>query len=312
MNEDLKTALDSSREDEPIYTYQYTEKDSEERTNKIAKKLEKNEEEGEEVIAKQITEGDLKKQNKTLLILGAIFTGLVLITTALVILLPKIMDEPDLTVPDVKGLTILEAEKKLKAVGFEIADESKQVFDKDIEAGLVVKTSPVGGSTRTKGTKITIYESLGDNSITIEDYTGQNYIAIQARLEVYKINVIVEKEDVEDATLYDEGEIISQTPKEGTSLSEGDTVTLRIPNIITKYPDFTNGEYSREDIEAFCAEYNIALTVEEVESETTSEGTIIYQSRPADSIIPSSGGKLIIRVVVAPGSEEDPIEGLLE
>lgn len=58
MNEDLKTALDSSREDEPIYTYQYTEKDGEERTIKTAKKLEKSEEEGEEVIAKQITEGD--------------------------------------------------------------------------------------------------------------------------------------------------------------------------------------------------------------------------------------------------------------
>lgn len=253
----------------------------------------------------------MKKQNKTLLILGAIFTGLVLITTALVILLPKIMDEPDLTVPDVKGLTILEAEKKLRAEGFEIADESKQVFDKEIEAGLVVKTSPVGGSTRTKGTKITIYESLGDNTLTLEDYTGQNYIAIQAKLEVYKINVIIEKEDVEDVTLYDEGEIIGQSPKEGASVSEGDTITLKIPNIVSKYPDFTSGEYSREDVEAFCAEYNIALSVEEVESETTSEGAIIYQSRPADSVIPSSGGKLIIRVAVAPG-EEDPIEGLLE
>jgi hypothetical protein len=72
---------------------------------------------GEEIIAKQITEGDLKKQNKTLLILGAIFTGLILITTAIIILLPKLTAKPDITVPDVAGLTVVAAEKKLKAAG---------------------------------------------------------------------------------------------------------------------------------------------------------------------------------------------------
>lgn len=309
MHEDLKTVLDESRVNEMKYTYLYEEKEVED--SKVMRLLdrskdEKKEEAGEEIIAKQITEGDLKKQNKTLLILGAIFTGLILITTAIIILLPKLTEKPDITVPDVTGLTVVAAENKLKAAGFEVYNETEQVNSDEVEEGLVIKTSPASGSIRKAGAQIKIYESLGINKFKMENYVGQNYVAIQAKLEVYEINVIIETEDVEDATLYDAGEIISQSAAEGTLLATGDSVTLVIPNILVKYPDFTDGSYTREDIQAFCEEYSVACTFTEIETTEYDDGAIMSQSKVPGYTV--NKGSLTIEVAINTTTEE----GLLE
>ncbi len=313
MYEDLKTVLDESRINENKYEYRYEEREIDD--TKMMKILNKNNKmeiedskEGEEIIAKQITERDLKKQNKTLLILGAIFTSLVVITTTIVILLPKLTAKKDVKVPDVTGLTVEAAEKKLINAGFVLDEKLREEFNKEYEAGEVYKTYPTADSVVKEGRTIILYVSLGDNAITIEDYTDMNYLEIKAKLEVYKINVIVEKEDVDDPTNYEEDKIIKQDKEAGTKLSEGDTITLTIPNIITKYPDFTNGEYTRADVEAFCQEYGITLSVEEVEDDSKEEGTIIYQSRPAESTVLTNKGTLTIRIAVSSGT----IEGLLE
>ena len=311
MHDDLKTVLEESRKNEPKYVYPYDEKDAED--SKIMKLLDKNksekkEEVGEEIIAKQITEGDLKKQNKTLLILGAIFTGLILITTAIIVLLPKITEKPDITVPDVAGLTVVAAEKKLKDAGFEVYNETDQINSDTVKEGLVIKTSPVAGSTRKQGAQIKIYESLGVNKFKLENYVGQNYVAIKAKLEVYGINVLIETEDVEDATLYTEGEIISQSLEADSLLASGDTITFTIPNILVKFPDFTSGSYTREDVQAFCEEYNIACTFKETETTEYNDGDIISQSKAAGETIYKGKSSLTIEVAVNSGTTE----GLLD
>lgn len=308
MHDDLKTALNPERASEPKYVYPFEEREADD--SKVMKLLDKNKEDkkevaGEEIIAKQITEGDLKKQNKTLLILGAIFTGLILITTAIILFLPKLTEKPDITVPDVAGLTVVAAEKKLKAAGFEVYNETEQINSDEVAEGLVIKTSPIVGSIRKEGASIKIYESLGVNKFKIENYVGQNYVAIKAKLEVYEINVILDTEDVEDATLYDEGEIISQSVPEGTLLASGDSITIVIPNILVKYPDFTDGGYTREDIQAFCEEYSVACTFNEVETNDYSDGAIISQSKSPGYVV--NKGSLTIEVAVNPDDE-----GLLE
>ncbi len=308
MHEDLKTVLNPERAIEPRYIYPYEDKEADD--SKVMKLLDKNKEDkkeevGEEIIAKQITEGDLKKQNKTLLTLGAIFTGLILITTAIILLLPKLTEKPDITVPDVAGLTVVAAEKKLKNAGFEVYNETEQINSDTVAEGLVIKTSPVAGSIRKEGASIKIYESLGVNKFLIENYVGQNYVAIKAKLEVYGINVILETEDVEDATLYDEGEIISQSVPEGTLLASGDSITIVIPNILVKYPDFTDGSYTREDIQSFCEEYSVACTFNEVETNDYADGAIISQSKSPGYVV--NKGSLTVEVAVNPDDE-----GLLE
>ena len=264
----------------------------------MLKETPKKDSEGGTPIAKQITKNDLKKQNKLLIILASIFTGLVVIITSLVLLVPIITSGKEITVPDVTNMSVNDAIKKLQDSGFKISDEQQEQSSSEIEEGHVIKTNPAANSKRTKNTEIILYVSIGDTKITIEDYLGKNYLEIKGALEALGLQVLIEKRDVDDVTKYKDGEIIEQSIKKDEKLSVGDTITLYIPNVISKYPDFTDGTFTIDDVEAFCSEYNIALNVEHVTTSDYADGTIFYQSKPKDYTI-IAGQSLTIKVADA-------------
>ena len=85
---------------------------------------------------------------------------------------------------------------------------------------------------------------------------------------------------------------------------EGDTVTLYIPNLTNYYPDFTSGDYSLSDIEAFCDKYGLLLEDPEYVHDNSYEpGTIFYQSRQAGTEI-IRGMKLKIKIAVEEEEEQ--------
>jgi len=290
MHDDLLTCCDESRAHEPRYEYKYPEFDEAETARKekqIEKTMEFNSDDTNEVEVKQITDKDLKKkENKTLLILGAIFAGLAVITTVIVLLLPKLISSKDITVPDVSGKTLNEAIEILNKEGLKISAERRTAESNTVKEGDVVKTDPSAGRTVKSGSTIIIYESSGENSVTLDDYTGQNYIEVRTILEkVNKLFVVIDYEDVDDTSKYESGEIIKTEPSAGTKLKEGDTVTIYIPNISDTYPDFTSGDYSLTDIQAFCDKYGLTLQEEYVQDDSYEPGTIISQSRKEGSDI---------------------------
>ncbi|MCM1053413.1 MAG: Stk1 family PASTA domain-containing Ser/Thr kinase [Ruminococcus sp.] len=290
MHEDLKTCLDDSRILEPIIRFQYPENENDDTAimkivkkdkNKPEKVVRENDEK-EEVIAKQITGDDLKKQNRLLIILAFVFTGLIVGITSVVVLTTIFAKGKQAIIPDVSNLSVTEAISKLQKEGFTVADKEEEISSPDIPEGKVVKTNPSIGSKRKSGTVITLYVSIGDTEITIEDYTGQSYLEIKGKLEALGLRVIIEKKDVEEGSEseYEDGKIIDQSEKEGARLSENDKITLYIPNIITKYPDFTNGDYTEDDVRDFASVYELDLDVQYVNTNEYKEGTITYQSRP--------------------------------
>ncbi len=306
MHDDLKTALSDSRASEPKFMFKYPEdesdsgkrkkenieaeliKENEPKTKKETEKKKtknkeavKKEETGEiDIKAKQITERDLKKkENKLLLILAVIFTAIVVIVTTLVLLVPKFTKVKSYEVPDVSNLTVLEAEAKLQEMGFEIDEEQKEISSSDIESGRVVKTSPQAGSKRKEGAIITLYVSSGENGYVVEDLVGQNATEVKAVLErMYNLYVILKEEDNDKANA---NEIIRTEPAEGATLTEGDTITLYIPNKIGDYPDFTTGEYSLKDIQSWCEKYSITLDITYNPTDEYPAGTIYEQSQKA-------------------------------
>lgn len=306
MHDDLKTALSDSRASEPKFMFKYPEdesdsgkrkkenieaeliKENEPKTKKETEKKKtknkeavKKEETGEiDIKAKQITERDLKKkENKLLLILAVIFTAIVVIVTTLVLLVPKFTKVKSYEVPDVSNLTVLEAEAKLQEMGFEIDEEQKEISSSDIESGRVVKTSPQAGSKRKEGAIITLYVSSGENGYVVEDLVGQNATEVKAVLErMYNLYVILKEEDNDKANA---NEIIRTEPAAGATLTEGDTITLYIPNKIGDYPDFTTGEYSLKDIQSWCEKYSITLDITYNPTDEYPAGTIYEQSQKA-------------------------------
>lgn len=290
MYEDIKTALDPARTNEPRYVYKHSEKELEEtkvlddvvkevkaKDKKIVKTIEKEEKE----------EG--KNQNKFLIILASIFTGLVLITTVGLLLYFDKSKVKNVTIPDVSAKTVVEASNILTDEGFIVKEKVEYTPSDEIEEGYVIKTSPEIGRKVKEGSSITLYVSNGAETFTLEDYTGRNYIEVETILkEMYNCNVLKETETVSKDDDIKEDTVLRTSPSAGNKVRQGSTehtctITIFIPQIEVTYPDFTSGIYSLDDVYAFCEKNNITVQVKYQENSALDEGTIIKQDRLADT-----------------------------
>ena len=315
MHEDLKTCLDESRANELKITFKYPENDYDDtklmKTVKPVKETKPKEiKEGEKEVAKKKKSTE-NSQNKLLITLASVFVGLVVVITTIFVLIPKITSTKQATIPDVTGYSVTDAIKALQKAGFVVSDEQREEANENVEEGKVSRTSPAIGSIRKEGTEVIIYRSLGDVTIAIEDYTGKNASEIKGKLEALKVQVIIEKKEVDltDGETYKENIIIGQSIEAGEKISEGETITLYVPKLDNKYPDFVNENYSVEEVENFCSEYGVTLTKKEVETTEYAAGSIIYQSRAAGTTV-VSGAKITIHIAVAPSeTPENPDDG---
>lgn len=258
-----------------------------------------------------------KKRNTLIIILSTFF--LLLLISLGVFWLITTKEVKDVVVPNVENLTLEKAIQILKDNGFTYTTETKN--SEEIEAGKVIKTSPKAGSTRKKGDTITIIESIGGNYLYLEDYTGKNYTEVKAKLELLKINVLIEKKDVEDKEKYKDKEniIIDQNPKyvegeEKQVIEAGDTITLYIPNIVDEYPDMVSEGWSLSDFIAFAEEYKLTFivqdstgaTIPESEYNNYSSATITDQSRKAgDRILSNVTQKITINATIKSEEPKD-------
>lgn len=98
---------------------------------------------------------------------------------------------------------------------------------------------------------------------------------------------MIDKKDVDDKSKYigKENLIIDQSTKSGSYLLKGDSITLFIPNIVKSYPDFVKESWTIGEVQSFCDEYGIKLTVEEKEVSDSESGVILSQSKTAGSDI---------------------------
>ena len=310
MHEDLKTCLDESRANELKITFKYPENDYDDtklmKTVKPVKETKPKEiKEGEKEVAKKKKSTE-NSQNKLLITLASVFVGLVVVITTIFVLIPKITSSKQTAIPDVSGYSVTDAIKALQDAGFVVSDEQREEANENVEEGKVSRTSPAIGSIRKEGTEVIIYRSLGDVTIAIEDYTGKNASEIKGKLEALKVQVIIEKKEVDltDGETYKENIIIGQSIEAGEKISEGETITLYVPKLDNKYPDFVNENYSVEEVENFCSEYRVTLTKKEVETTEYAAGSIIYQSRAAGTTV-VSGAKITIHIAVAPSETPD-------
>ena len=310
MHEDLKTCLDESRTNELKITFKYPENDYDDtklmKTVKPVKETKPKEiKEGEKEVAKKKKSTE-NSQNKLLITLASVFVGLVVVITTIFVLIPKITSSKQTAIPDVTNYSVTDAIKALQDAGFVVSDEQREEANENVEEGKVSRTSPAIGSIRKEGTEVIIYRSLGDVTIAIEDYIGKNASEIKGKLEALKVQVIIEKKEVDltDGETYKENIIIGQSIEAGEKISEGSSITLYVPKLDNKYPDFVNENYSVEEVENFCSEYGVTLTKKEVETTEYAAGSIIYQSRAAGTTV-VSGAKITIHIAVAPSETPD-------
>ena len=308
MHEDLKTCLSDARINEAKVTFKYPNTDLDDtkmlKTSSIKKEEPKKVEEAP--IAKQISGDDLKKDKNLLVKLLAIFTGLIVVITTIVVLIPLMTNKAQIKVPDVSGMSVSRAITTLQNVGFTVSDEQESVSSQDIEEGHVVKTNPAAGSKRKKDFEITLYVSVGDTKIPIEDYVGKNYLEVQGALKALGLQVYIAKQEIEDPEKYrgKEDIIIEQSVEVESKLSVGDSITLYIPDIVVTYPNFKDGTYDVESIEQFALDNDLTVTIEYEETTEYDAGTILSQSKPEGYTV-KAGQTFKVVVAAIPTSDEE-------
>jgi serine/threonine protein kinase len=310
MYEDLKTALDDDKVNQPRHVYKYQEQDLEETKVLPVIKAEKRTPKPEPVV-KKIDDENSNQYNGVIKILSWLFLGLLTLMALGFILFSILTNKPDIKVPDVANLSVLEAEKQLKKMGFEVALDIIEKSSDDIPTGKVIRTNPTAGRLVKKGTKIILWVSTGSQYLEAGNYIGKNYNEVKALLERDELVVQIEKREVDNPEQYDSDEIIAQEPKAGTKLIAGDTVKLYIPNIEEKYPDMVKEAWPLDDVEAFAEKYGLTLKVEYQETDNVKEGTVISQSRGAGTVI-IKGVTFKVVIAILPPSEPEPDGEIIE
>ena len=302
MHDDIATCLNEERLNEPRIGFKYPEHESD-----ISKKdlmLDASSD-----SKKEIDDDDNGKTNVVLWILSGIITLIILALIIIFLVYPSLAKVPNVVIPDVSKMSVIDAEKALRKQGFDVARDIEYIGDDEIEKGLVVKTSPSIGREVKKGTEIILYESTGKVAYTIENYVGKNYIEVKTILtNNYGLNVVIEKMEPEDnEDNVNPEKIIKQDLEVGTQVAKGTNITLYIPEIITKYPDFTDGTWTKSRIEDYCKDNELKCTFKKVTNTEERDGTIISQSRPkGDKVTP--GADLTIKIAekeVATSSQDN-------
>lgn len=312
MHQDIITAMDESRINEPKYVYPYKDNELEKTRNldeaiEIIKKEEK--EKKEEMTKKEKEE--TKNEKKLLITLASIFTGLIVLTAAIVFLLPHLSKGKTIEVPDVSKLSKKDATNKLVKAGFNVTcgeEDYKPVASDEIEEGYVVKTDPEADTYVKEGRNICIHVSTGESSFTLEDYTGMNYLEAKGKLDEkckeYECNVIIDKEKVKEEDNIEDNTVIKTLPEKGEVVKKGDTITLYIPDVEVLYPNFTT--YTVEQVEEYASKYGLILEKKYTENSLVAPNTIVGQSRKeGDPVV--AGVTLVITITKNPDVVDDII-----
>ena len=304
MYDDIKTCLTEDKLNQKKLVYNYPEHDLEE--TKVMPNLStiNNKEENNMKNTKKKT----SKKDKALLITGSIFALFVALICLFIIVYPKLLTVPDVTIPDVSNLSVVEAEKKLKELGLLVASDVIEKESDEVEPGTVIGTNPQAGRTVKEKTEINIIVAKESDNIKIENYVGQNYKTVEVNLKNAGLNVITEPKKIEkeDQNKYKEDTVVDQSTKENDYLEPGDTIIIYYAVYTVEYPDFVTENYTVEMVQQFCDKNNIVLNIHYETNDSYPEGTIIKQDRTGEVI---SGSTLTITVCENTKVEEES-EGL--
>lgn len=285
MHEDLRTVLAESRKDEPrlVYDYPEGEPDEEKKVKSVEKKTE------EEVASKlddpKSKEGK-KDVNKFKMVVGMIGMITAFVIVALLIAFFALLSyskTKTIVLPDIAGKTQEFAGQELDKLNvyYTFEEEPSNEYDEGVVVGY---KSRKANSKVKQGTTVTVLISSGLSGIEIEDYKKRNVNVVKIELENQGFKVITtarkistDEDDYKDAF---EGMIISQSKEPGSRLDKGGAIELVYATLITVYPDFLDGSYDRNKIQAFCDDNEIKCEFEETES-SKEPGTILSQGRKA-------------------------------
>ncbi|CAM5699668.1 non-specific serine/threonine protein kinase OS=Streptomyces fumanus OX=67302 GN=GCM10018772_12260 PE=4 SV=1 [Streptomyces fumanus] len=130
---------------------------------------------------------------------------------------------PKVEVPDVEGLTYEEAEKTLKDKGFEVEKKTQESTD---TPDTVLSQDPEGGTSKEKGSTVTVTVARQTAQVTVPDVTGKT--PDEAKQILQAKGLVLGSQSTEESTAQEEGKIFEQSFAPGTDVDRGSTVDVKI------------------------------------------------------------------------------------
>lgn len=261
------------------------------------------------IVKKPVTKGNRsrtarrKKKNqpkKGLIILLSSVLAVLLIAVITIFTLMFSSTGKEYEVPDLIGMTFEEAASVADNKSFKVSI-AEEKFD-DAPKGTVIDQDPESGFKTKNNKEIDLVVSRGPVVLTLEDYTGKDFIEISEMLEEKGIIVKVEQK-LSDK--YPEGKIIKHLPSEGTQMGEGYEITITVSKGIEYiYVPNVVGLPQQEAIVAI-ENWDLEVKVIEEASDTVLKGEVIRQN-------PKRNTKIVtgetVEIYVSTGKEkvEDP------
>jgi eukaryotic-like serine/threonine-protein kinase len=188
----------------------------------------------------------------------------------------NVSDGPgEVAVPSVTGLPSGEAQDQLRAAG--LRPEVEQAFSDTVKKGQVIETSPPGGTTVEKGTKVTLQVSRGKERVDVPDVTGETEDNARSALQDAGLRVgKVTEEESEEET----GTVTGQDPAAGASVAKGTAVNLTVAKAVT-IPDVV--DESEEDATKTLEDAGFDVRVrDQTVTDPAQDGIVLEQSPAAD------------------------------
>ena len=292
MYEDLKTCLNPERSNEERMVYSNPEQNLE--NTKTITKLELKGNKKDKSDEEDLDKSD-KRINMALKIIGTVCVIILLLGLGFIWVFSSKKTKSVYVPDELVGLTEKDACKKIKAVG--LSCNVQYVFDEEVEEGLVVSSSPKSNTKLKEGNSVIIKVSSYEDTVLVENYEGKNLETIKAYLEEQNIRVVTTPKKVTKDDNIDENTIISQSVEEGARLQKNnDVIELVYAVLISVYPDFTDGTYTKDLVQQFCDDNKITCIFRSEEDNNFIEGTIILQSRAVGDEV-REGTSITITVV---------------
>lgn len=297
MGDDLATALDVSRRNEPKF---YIPDDGEEVTKAIPiitnDTFKEKDHTKDTIVHKAQTSTKTKNsgKKKATIWIASIFGVLFLAALAAIFILPGLLKTEEIQIPDVVGEDYEDAYSELTELGLKVKREPEN--SAEVEEGKVIRTDPNSGSTVKEGAEITVYSSLGKEKVEFDDYVGQQYSQVATLLERdgWSITKIGENSDEPEGVIIEQIQpapgdlVLPENTKVIFKVSEGpEKITLR---------DLT-GKTEQDVLDYF--KEDLSTNVKYEYSDTVEEGKVISQDpKPYEEV--EKGTEVTITLSMGP------------
>jgi eukaryotic-like serine/threonine-protein kinase len=242
-----------------------------------------------------------KKKKKWPAIIIGVFFFLALLGILAITVLPDLMGPKEVVLPDVTGKTQEEAVEILALEGFLIGDYLEQA-NEEVPANHVIKTNPPAGKTVKEGSEINLYVSTGKKRLKIEDYTGESFTEIAEELKEMGFKDVQKRDDPSDEE--EPGTILEQDPAPDAEVIPDETVvTLTVSSGPETFDlkDLTG--LNQQSLNLYEDISGLTINASEEYSEEVPKGEVMSQD-------PEAGKAMVegdtVNVVISKGPKPQP------